>query len=269
MSSPPPLLSFASLLVLAGCVRLLLVAWGEWQDRHLSVAYTDVDYRVYSDAAALVVAGRSPFERFTYRYTPLLAWLLTPTALWAPFGKLLFSAADLAVAVVARAVLRRMGERDEAASVRCAALLLFNPLALTVSTRGNADVLVLLLWPRLPPLPPRGPHLRRRCAVRPGSAPQALPRHLRAGAAHLLLTQQGEDSTLAEGGRQRQRKAELSPPLSERWLARPCEALGGSVDGLWRCVRFALVSGGVWAALLGSGGGPMGGRRCPSRCCTT
>ena len=255
MSSPPPLLSFASLLVLAGCVRVALVAWGEWQDRHLPVAYTDVDYRVYCDAAALVVAGHSPYERFTFRYTPLLAWLLTPAVLWPPFGKLLFSAADLAVAVVARAALRRMGERDEAAAVRCAALLLFNPLALTVSTRGNADVLVLLLCLAC---------LHSLLAGRTSAAAAlyGLAVHLKLYPAiyapallNFLLTQRGDGSPVAEEGRQRLRgeEGEVLPPLSKRWLAGWCEWLGGSVAGLRRCVRFALVSGGVWAALLGVG----------------
>lgn len=79
----------------AALLRIALIVAGAWQDAHLPVKYTDIDYEVYSDAARLVSAGRSPYERSTYRYTPLLAVVLTPVLICKPWGKLLFSAADL------------------------------------------------------------------------------------------------------------------------------------------------------------------------------
>lgn len=84
------------MLGLSALLRLLLVCYGEWQDAHMEVRYTDVDYLVFSDAAAMVAAGRSPFERATYRYSPLLAYLLVPNSLLHPsWGKILFSAAGM------------------------------------------------------------------------------------------------------------------------------------------------------------------------------
>jgi GPI mannosyltransferase 1 subunit M len=50
-----------SVLAVAIIARALLLALGEWQDTHLEVKYTDIDYRVFTDAAAEVSQGTSVF----------------------------------------------------------------------------------------------------------------------------------------------------------------------------------------------------------------
>ena len=49
-ASPRP----AAAMAAATVVRLVVLLYGEWQDNNFAVKYTDVDYRVYSDAALLV-----------------------------------------------------------------------------------------------------------------------------------------------------------------------------------------------------------------------
>ena len=74
-------------LICALVVRLVLISWGEKIDGNFEVKYTDVDYNVFTDAAMLMWDGQSPYDRDTYRYPPLLAFLLIPNMIFASFGK--------------------------------------------------------------------------------------------------------------------------------------------------------------------------------------
>uniref|UniRef100_A0A914RTF6 GPI alpha-1,4-mannosyltransferase I, catalytic subunit n=1 Tax=Parascaris equorum TaxID=6256 RepID=A0A914RTF6_PAREQ len=117
------------------------------------VNFTDVDYRVFTDAAAYVRRGRSPYERATYRYTPLLAWLLVPNTVWPEFGKMIFCVLDIAVGydcyetATATLLARKPSKRTHSRITREAkqAIVIFwlaNPLTAIISARGNADVIV-------------------------------------------------------------------------------------------------------------------------------
>lgn len=136
------------MLWFSAIVRLLLLIYGEWQDTNMEVRYTDVDYFVFSDAAAMVATGKSPFERSTYRYSPLLAFLLVPNfIIHQSWGKLLFSSADLLVGLFVYNILKQRGV-PEKLRLWCVAAWLFNPFTFTIGTRGNCEPLVcaVILW---------------------------------------------------------------------------------------------------------------------------
>jgi phosphatidylinositol glycan class M len=135
-------LTFNNLCLVAFLFRLLLLFYGEWQDANLTVKYTDIDYVVFTDAARYVTLDSSPYLRETYRYTPLLAILLTPNIyLFHAFGKCLFAAADLVVGYLIHQILILRGMPSKRA-LFFDALWLLNPMVANISTRGNAESLL-------------------------------------------------------------------------------------------------------------------------------
>jgi phosphatidylinositol glycan class M len=140
-----PLATIRNALCAAAAVRLALLLFGLWQDANMPVRYTDIDYVVFTDAARFMYKGDSPFERATYRYTPVLAWMLQPNIwLHTAFGKLLFVIADLIVGWIIYTDGRSRG-LSAATAVAYASAWLFNPISINVSTRGNAEAVLSVL----------------------------------------------------------------------------------------------------------------------------
>ncbi|KAI0428902.1 glycosyltransferase family 50 protein [Xylaria sp. FL1042] len=165
ISRPSPLFASAALL------RVGMLLYGLWQDANSPVKYTDIDYLVFTDAARFTFtststststspfsSSASPYERETYRYTPLLAWLLYPTTFPGAFcfslGKVLFATSDLLAGYLIIQVLQRHMRMPLDRACRFASIWLLNPMVATISTRGSSEGLLgvlvtALLWAAL------------------------------------------------------------------------------------------------------------------------
>jgi len=126
-------ISGLNLLLFGLFARLLTLFIIQYFERINNVPLTDVDYFVFTDAAANVKKGTSPYLRHTYRYTPFLAWILQPSVQYPLFGKLIFILFDWASACI---VYTQFGKIPTA-------VYLFNPLTIGIAARGNAESLIV------------------------------------------------------------------------------------------------------------------------------
>jgi phosphatidylinositol glycan class M len=142
---------FSSSIVL----RAIFLLYGLWQDANSPMKYTDIDYYVFTDAARFISHGQSPYARDTYRYTPLLAWLIYPTVwpgkFWFSFGKILFAIGDVAAGWMMFRILKEYREMGDERALKFASIWLLNPMVATISTRGSSEGLLgvfvtALLW---------------------------------------------------------------------------------------------------------------------------
>ncbi|KAG5473187.1 hypothetical protein CUR178_03106 [Leishmania enriettii] len=134
--------SIRALLLYGGLVRLVLLIYAAFHDHYFRVKYTDIDYMIVVDGAREVLHGGTPFDRTTYRYTPLLAVLVLPAVLIAnPLGKIIFTLSDLGAAYYCFRILLNFAT-ERSAKWMTTVLILLNPVVLNVSTRGNSDMLI-------------------------------------------------------------------------------------------------------------------------------
>lgn len=150
-------------LLLSAAIQLGLLAWSQYVDAHPEsfggLRYTDVDWRVVYDgivamsrpksspatgplAPVLAEAGLgigTPYARATFRYTPLLALLLSPSLIAPILGRLLLVAFTLAVSLVLDSEVDTPGWR------KLHALWTLNPVVLNISTRGSPEAVPCLL----------------------------------------------------------------------------------------------------------------------------
>ena len=127
--------------LVAAAVRLFAIYVGLLVDNFSSsVHYTDIDYNVFSDAAILVANGQSPYGRVTYRYPPVVAWILMPTQHVPSFGKLLFSLADVMCTFEIYSIIKKSSNASKLLSAsQLAYMWALNPLNINMCTRGSMD----------------------------------------------------------------------------------------------------------------------------------
>ncbi|KAG9013002.1 GPI mannosyltransferase 1 [Tulasnella sp. JGI-2019a] len=121
--------TFLRFTLLAISLRAALLIYGEYHDVHSALKYTDIDYRVFSDATKFILRTHSlpvgdiaagpltrffsaqigdPYARDTYRYTPLLAIILIPNELLHPtWGKVLFALCDILIGIILYHIFQR------------------------------------------------------------------------------------------------------------------------------------------------------------------
>jgi phosphatidylinositol glycan class M len=134
------------LIIFAFLLRVILVVYGEIQDQYFQVKYSDVDYFVVTDSSRLVyIEHESPYKRHTYRYSPLLSYLLIPNvAIHRSIGKFIFVGFDMIAAYLMYLLVLSKNGNHQLALWACIGLL-YNPLSMAISTRGSGDSIICVL----------------------------------------------------------------------------------------------------------------------------
>jgi len=148
LASPKHVFSAAIIL------RVVLLFYGLLQDAYSPIKYTDIDYYVFTDASRFTAQGGSPYDRDTYRYTPLLAWLLVPTTWYSwsfSLGKVAFAIGDLVAGWLIWLTLRSTPGMSSERALKFACIWLLNPMVATISTRGSSEgllgvMVMVILW---------------------------------------------------------------------------------------------------------------------------
>eukprot|EP01083_Nonionella_stella_P096363 270863_1 len=136
--------------IAAYLLRLFLVFCGDIFSPE-GVKYQDIDYEVFTNASRHIYNGGTAFDCDTYRYTPLLAWILQPNIWLHPeFGKIVFITLDILGAYLLNHIityhLQQIHRTYHINSTLWVSIVwLFNPIVFTISSRGSCDSIILIL----------------------------------------------------------------------------------------------------------------------------
>lgn len=105
-----------------------------------------MDYFVFSDAATKVYNGGSPFERHTYRYTPLVAYICLINNYIHPLAsKIVFCICDIIMGLILWEIVESQNTKHKGRTIYYVGFWLLNPLILALSTRGSNDNMTTLI----------------------------------------------------------------------------------------------------------------------------
>ncbi|XP_065556774.1 GPI mannosyltransferase 1-like [Artemia franciscana] len=122
-------------------VRILLILWSCIHDIYIEPKYTDIDYVIYTGAAKYITMGESPYNQETYRYTPLLAQILTANVyINNACGKIIFVIFDIGISWLIYKSVRYPEYR-----LISALMWLYNPMVMAISTRGSSESVIVFL----------------------------------------------------------------------------------------------------------------------------
>ena len=122
-------------------IRMIFIGVADYVDKHSpNQKYTDTDYYVFSDAATAVYRGGSPFERHTYRYTPLVAYICLVNNYIHPLAaKVVWCVCDILLGMVMIKTLDIINSKNKNQNFWLVASFILNPQTIVLSTRGSND----------------------------------------------------------------------------------------------------------------------------------
>ena len=150
-----PLCLFVSITV-----RILMIYVSTLVDSYFHIQYTDVDYLVITDGSK----NFNPYNRETFRYSPIIAWLVIPNNyISQDYGKILFSCIDTICSYIMHLIIlqlqpeRSSSDEGDIRQFSCNSNILslnptsvvwlwaLNPLSIVLSTRGSFDCISNLM----------------------------------------------------------------------------------------------------------------------------
>ena len=127
-------------------LRIYIIQTLSKNDNYLAGEYsifTDLDYKVYLDSSLY----DSPYERHTYRYSPILSWIMSPSYTFHQnFGKWLLAFFDFLACFFTFKMFAGRGDKGgRYGPIVIAGIIYTNPFLIYLSIRGSCEGITMTL----------------------------------------------------------------------------------------------------------------------------